>query len=298
MMITENTSDVIALLSNTVSRMVITDGDHQTAIPTLSLHRRSEASTTHCIYNLGLGIVLQGEKQVMVGDSVLTYTAGQTMLTTIDIPVVSHTRNTPDHKPFLGLMLLIDVQMINQLVNQMGQQKLKELAQPSFSVQPIDYALIDAVSRLVSLLDEPALLPLLSPVLQQEIMVRLLTGVNGVYLRQLIKTGSVSQKIMKAVAWLKHNFVQAIRIDDLADQVFMSPSTFRQHFREITGMSPLQYQKQLRLQEARHLMLNQRLDVGHAAGLVGYESASQFSREYARLFGLAPQKDIQGLQLI
>ncbi|NIE96924.1 AraC family transcriptional regulator [Acinetobacter sp. Tr-809] len=294
----EDTQQVIASLAQTVDHLIRTDGDHDTAIPSLSLHRRSTASATHCIYNLGLGVVLQGEKQVMVGDQMLTYTAGQTMLTTIDLPVISHTRTAPKHQPFLGLMLLLDIPMVTQMVSEMGQLNLKEKTQPSFGVQPVDYVLIEAISRLVNLLDEPVLLPQLAPILQQEIMIRLLTGPNGVYLRQLIKTGSVSQKIAKAVAWLKHNFVQAIRMDDLAEQVYMSPSTFRQHFREITGMSPLQYQKQLRLQEARHLMLNQHFDVGHAAGLVGYESASQFSREYSRLFGNAPQRDIQDLQLV
>lgn len=293
----ENTNDVIISLANTVDRLSQNDGDHRTAISTLSLHRRSEPSSAYCIYNLGLGIVLQGEKQVIIGEEIFTYTPGQSMLTTIDIPVISHTRCTAGHKPFLGLMLLLDVAIIRKMVSQMGQLDFQEKTQPSFGVQPIDYALIESISRLVHLLDEPVLLSQLSPIIQQEIMIRLLTGPNGVYLRQLIKTSSVNGKIEKAVSWLKHNFIQQIQMDALAEQVFMSPSTFRQHFREITGMSPLQYQKQLRLQEARHLMLNGEVDVGHAAGLVGYESASQFSREYSRLFGSSPQKDIQNLRL-
>ncbi|WP_224992114.1 AraC family transcriptional regulator [Acinetobacter pittii] len=293
----ENTNDVISSLAITVERLIQIDGDHQTAIPTLSLHRRSEPSATHCIYNLGLGIVLQGEKQVIIGEEIFTYTQGQSMLTTIDIPVISHTRRTSEHKPFLGLMLLLDVSMIRKMVSQMGQMNFQEKTQRSFGVQTIDYALIESVNRLVNLLNEPVLLSQLSPIIQQEIIIRLLTGPNGIYLRQLIKTGSVSNKIEKAVSWLKYNFVKQIQMDDLAEKAYMSPSTFRQHFREITGMSPLQYQKQLRLQEARHLMLNRDVDVGHAAGLVGYESASQFSREYSRLFGSSPQKDIQNLLL-
>lgn len=293
----ETTNDVITSLAKNVDRLSQTDGDHQTAISTLSLHRRSKPSATHCIYNLGLGIVLQGEKQVIIGEEIFTYTSGQSMLTTIDIPVVSHTRCTTGHKPFLGLMLSLDVAMIRKIVSQLGQLDFKEKIQPSFGVQVIDYALIESINRLVNLIDEPVLLSQLSPIIQQEIMIRLLTGPNGVYLRQLIKVGSMNSKIEKAVSWLKHNFIKQIQMDDLADLVFMSPSTFRQHFREITGMSPLQYQKQLRLQEARHLMLNGEVDVGHAASLVGYESASQFSREYSRLFGSSPQKDIQNLLL-
>lgn len=293
----DNTHDVITSLANTVERLIQIDGDHQTAIPALSLHRRSVPTATHCIYNLGLGIVLQGEKQVIIGEQIFTYSAGQSMLTTIDIPVISHIRRASEHKPFLGLMLLLDVSMIRKMVAQMGQMDIQEQTQPSFGVQTIDYALIESISRLVNLLDEPVLFNQLSPIIQQEIMIRLLTGPNGVYLRQLIKVGSVNSKIEKAVAWLKHNFIKHIQMDELAEHVYMSPSTFRQHFREITGMSPLQYQKQLRLQEARHLMLNRHMDVGHAAGLVGYESPSQFSREYSRFFGASPQKDIQSLLL-
>lgn len=293
----ENTPTILRSLAQTVEHLTRTDEDHQTAIPALSLHRRSAPSATHCIYNLGLGMVLQGEKQVIIGEHIFTYRAGQSMLTTIDLPVISHTRRTSSHQPFLGVMLLLDTAMIRTMVAQMGQLDMKEETVPSFGVQTMDYALIESVNRLVNLLNEPVLLSQLSPIVQQEIMIRLLTGPNAVYLRQLIKAGSVSEKIEKAVAWLKYNFIQQIQMDDLAEQVYMSPSTFRQRFREITGMSPLQYQKQLRLQEARHLMLNQQVDVGHAAGLVGYESASQFSREYSRLFGSSPQKDIQNLLL-
>ncbi|MEG0603469.1 MAG: AraC family transcriptional regulator [Acinetobacter sp.] len=294
----ENTADVIISLVNTVERLTVSDGDHQTAISRLSLHRRSEASTTHCIYHLGLGLVLQGEKQVIVGDQILHYAAGQMMLTTVDIPVISHTQCTAKHQPFLGLMLLLDIPMLAELVAEIKPMNQYKKMHSSFAIQSVDYALIESVSRLVHLLDETVLLPQLSPILQQEIMIRLLTGENGVYLCQLIQAGSVNQKIAGAVSWLKQNFVQSIRIDDLADQAFMSASTFRQRFREMTGMSPLQYQKQLRLQEARHLMLNRHLDVGYTASLVGYESASQFSREYSRLFGSAPQRDIQNLQSV
>lgn len=293
----ENTQDIITSLAHTVDRLILVDGDHETAIPLLSLHRRSEPSATHCIYNLGLGIVLQGEKQVVIGDQILTYSAGQTMLTTIDVPVVSHTRNAENHKPFLGLMLLLDLTMISKVSAQIEQLDIKEKVQPSFAVQPIDYVLIQAVHRLVTLLDEPVLLSQLSPIIQQEIMIRLLAGVNGVYLRQLIRVGSVSERVAKVVNWLKQNFVETICLDELADRFYMSSATLRQHFREVTGMSPLQYQKQLRLQQARHLLFNQHLEVGHVADLVGYESLSQFSREYARLFGATPLKDKQAAQL-
>ena len=166
------------------------------------------------------------------------------------------------------------------------------------SIERLDEALIDALVRLVKLVEEQALVPRLAPLIQQEITIRLLTGPHASQLRRLVTAGSPSQQIAKAVAWLKQNFVEALRGDDLADRAHMSPSTFRQHFRALTGLSPLQYQKQLRLQEARQLMLNQNLDAGSAAGRVGYESASQFSREYNRLFGAPPQRDVKRMRLI
>ena len=149
----------------------------------------------------------------------------------------------------------------------------------------------------MKLLEQPDLVPHLAPLIQQEITVRLLTGPHGPHLRHIVTVGSPSQQIATAVAWLKQNFIEAFRVDDLADRAHMSPSTFRQHFRSITGVSPLQYQKQLRLQEARQLMLNENHDAGSAAGQVGYESPSQFSREYSRLFGAPPQRDVSRMRL-
>jgi transcriptional regulator GlxA family with amidase domain len=141
------------------------------------------------------------------------------------------------------------------------------------------------------------LIPQLAPLIEREIAVRLLAGAYGPLLRHLVAAGSPSQQIARAVSWLKLNFANALRVDELAGHAHMSPSTFRQHFRSITGMSPLQYQKQLRLQEARQLMLSQNLDAGSAGVRVGYESASQFSREYARLFGAPPVRDIQRMRM-
>src|SRR5690606_25297070 len=147
------------------------------------------------------------------------------------------------------------------------------------------------------LLNEPVLASRLAPLIQQEITIRLLTGPHGPQLLHLVAAGSPSQKIAKAVTWLKQHYSQPMHVDALAAYAGMGSSTFRHHFRAITGMSPLQYQKQLRLQEARQLMLNQNLDAGHVGGLVGYESASQFNREYSRLFGEPPHRDVRRMRL-
>jgi AraC-like DNA-binding protein len=295
-------SDVPATsgLARAIRRLAQTDGDHNTAVPPLTLHRRSAPSEPlHCIYNLGLGVVAQGDKQVLLGGEAINYGPGQSMLTTIDLPVVSHVTRASVREPFLGMMLTLDVRTIVQIASEMDvPRSRRDDGSGSISFKALDAALLDALIRLVALLDEPALIPRLAPLIQQEITIRLLTGPHGSQLRRLVTAGSPSQQIAKAVAWLKQNFVEALHGDDLADRAHMSPSTFRQHFRNLTGLSPLQYQKQLRLQEARQLMLNQNLDAGSAAGRVGYESASQFSREYNRLFGAPPQRDIKRLRLI
>ena len=286
-------------LARAIADFAQSDGDHVTAIPALSLHRRSSPTDPlHCIFNLGLGLVAQGDKQVMLGEEVISYGPGQSMLTSIDLPVISHVMRASVQEPLLGLMLKLDSQRIVQMAAEM---QLPSPARGStyrpISIEVLDDALLSALIRLVKLLDEPALVDRLAPLVQQEITIRLLTGPHGPQLQHLAANGSPSQQIAKAVAWLKQNFARAIQVADLAARVHMSPSTFRQHFRAITGTSPLQYQKQLRLQEARQLMLNQNVDAGNAGGLVGYESASQFSREYSRLFGAPPQQDVRRMRL-
>jgi AraC-like DNA-binding protein len=158
--------------------------------------------------------------------------------------------------------------------------------------------LVAAFGRLIDLLSEPQDIPILAPVIQREIFYRLLVGDQGLRLRQMASIGSQSHQIARAIDWLKSNFARPLRIDDLATQVNMSISTFHHHFRVLTAMSPLQYQKWLRLHEARRLMLTERLDAGAAAFQVGYESPSQFSREYSRLFGSPPLRDITNLRQI
>ncbi len=276
-----------------------TNGDHTTAIPALTLHRRAAPTEPlHCIYHLGLGVVAQGGKQVILGSESLSYVPGQSMLTTIDLPVVSHVTHATSREPFLGMMLRLDARAILQLAAEMNApRRQRDAVYRTVSIETLGADLLDALLRLVKLLEQPDLVPHLAPMIQQEITVRLLIGPHGPHLRHIVTVGSPSQQIATAVAWLKQNFVEAFRVDDLADRAHMSPSTFRQHFRSITGVSPLQYQKQLRLQEARQLMLNENHDAGSAAGQVGYESPSQFSREYSRLFGAPPQRDVSRMRL-
>jgi AraC-like DNA-binding protein len=286
-------------LARAIALIAQSDGDHLTAVPALSLHRRQmPTEPMHCIYGLGLGIVAQGGKQVMLGGEVMDYGPGQSMLTTVDLPVVAHVTRASAREPFLGIMLTLQAHTIVQLAADIELTPIrKDHGYRSLSIETLDAALLEALVRLLALLEEPALLARLAPLIQEEITIRLLMGPHGMYLRQLASVGSPGQQIAKTVAWLKQHYAQAVDMEELAVRAHMSPSTFRQHFRDITGVSPLQYQKQLRLQEARQLMLNQDLDAGNASGRVGYESASQFSREYSRLFGAPPQRDIRRMRL-
>ncbi|KPZ08394.1 Transcriptional regulator, AraC family [Pseudomonas syringae pv. viburni] len=287
------------VLARVIDRFAQTDGDHITAIPGLTFHRRkAPTEPLHCIYGVGLGVVVQGGKQVTLGEQVADYGPGQSMLTTIDLPVLAHVTHASTREPFLGMMLTLDMRLIMQIASEMElPQPDKDSSCQPVTIEKLDGTLGDALVRLVKLLDEPTVVPQLAPLIRHEITVRLLTGPHGAQLQHLVAAGSPSQQIAKAVAWLKQNFKQPLHVDELAERARMSPSTFRQHFRAITGMSPLQFQKQLRLQEARQLMLNQNLDAGYAGGLVGYESASQFNREYSRLFGAPPQRDIKRMRL-
>jgi len=281
-----------------VGRIAQTDGDYNTLISALTLYRRSSATAPMpCIYGLGLGLAVQGRKRVTLGDEVFDYQAGQSLITTVDLPVVSYVTCASSIEPYLGVRLELDARVIAQLVAEMEFAAPLQIATTrAMSVVTLDDALKDALIRLIRLLAEPQLIPLLAPLIQQEIAVRLLSGEHGPNLRRLVAVGSPSQQIAKVITWLKQHYTEDVPMDDLATKAHMSPSTFRQHFRAVAGMSPLQYLKNLRLQDARQLMLNENLDAGSAAVRVGYESASQFSREYSRLFGEPPNRDIKRIR--
>jgi len=227
-------------LAALIAKHVPGTGDLVTRLPALSLHRRaSPTDPMPCIYGLGLGVVAQGSKQVMQQEAVLHYQAGQGMLTSIDQPVVSHVSVASVAKPFLGLMLTLDP---NQVMRTVSDLQLppppKESTHQAIVIAELDSDVVRALERLLKLLDEPVLFDHLAPLVLQEIIVRLLVGQHGVALRHLVAAGSPMQQISKVVAWLKQNLAEPMRIDDLAERVHMSPSTFRQHFRTLTGVSP------------------------------------------------------------
>ncbi|MCZ8251358.1 MAG: AraC family transcriptional regulator [Hylemonella sp.] len=288
----------ITTLAAEIGKIARNDGDYQTAIPQLMMARRSgRTEPLACMYMLGLAVVAQGSKRVTLNDQVVDYAPGQSLLVTVDLPVVSQVTQADPAQPFLGMLVKLDTRALVQLAADMELPPLpRDQAARGLSVAAMEEPLLDAVVRLVRLLQEPQHIERLAPLVQQEIMVRLLTGPHGPYLRHLMAAGSPSHQIAQAIAWLRSNYHRDVLMDELAARAHMSPSTFRAHFRSLTGMSPLQYQKQLRLQEARQLMLTQALDASSTAIRVGYESVSQFNREYSRHFGAPPQRDIKRMR--
>lgn len=286
-------------LASALHDIAQTDGPHTTALPALSVYRSSTPTAPMaCLYGLGLAITVQGSKRVSYGDQVFQYMPGKSLLTAVDLPVVAQITEASQTEPFLGLLITLDAKALMQLCAEMALPPVPRVATPrAVSLCDLDPPLLDAVLRLLRVLKEPTLLPHVAPLIQQEIMVRLLSGPHGMDLRHLLAAGSPSHQVARAMAWLRQHFRDNVLMDELAATVHMSPSTFRQHFRQLTGLSPLQYQKQLRLQEARHLMLNQGIDALSTATRVGYESASQFSRDYRRLFGEPPQRDVKRMRV-
>lgn len=293
-----NRSSIDNFLLSLVEDIAQNDGDYPTEIPVLSIYRRSTVTDPMpCVFGLGLGVTLQGRKRVTLGEDVFDYGSGQALINTIDLPVVSYVTQATITEPYLGLRLDLDANLIVQIATEMNASRIyKGGPSRAMSVIALDDGLLDALMRLIKLLNEPNKIPFIAPLIQREIIIRLLDGEHGPMLQHLAAVGSPSQQISQVIAWMKLNYTNTILIDELAAKAHMSSSTFRQHFRTLTGLSPLQYLKNLRLQDARHWMIYEDMDAGSAAIRVGYESVSQFNREYARMFGEPPLRDIKRMR--
>jgi AraC-like DNA-binding protein len=292
--------DALELLGKSIARWTDKGDLTETAIPGLSLHQREETTEPiSLLYEPRLCLVAQGAKRVLLGDDTYVYDEQHFLITTVDLPTFVQITKASKDKPYLGLVFRLNLQGMSQMMvdsnlpSPRPQQSNRGMATGEVTLQ-----MVSAFQRLVDLLDEPKDIPMLAPIICREIYYRLLVGDQGARLRQMLSSGSQSQQIARAIDWLKENYMQPLRIDDLASKANMSTSTFHHHFRTLTAMSPLQYQKWLRLNEARRLMLTELQDAASAAFEVGYESPSQFSREYSRLFGSPPLRDITNLREI
>lgn len=244
-----------------------------------------------------LCLIAQGSKRLLVGGESYVYNTDRYLLTSVHLPTVVCVAEASPEKPYFGIRIRLDQQQLSQLMAD-SQLPPPKNQQPSrgIATAAVTPPLLSAVLRLVELLDDERDIPILAPTIQREIIYRLLVGELGNRLRQIATVGSLTNEVSRAIDWIKENFQSPLDVDDLASQARMSRSTFYQHFRSVTAMSPLQYQKLIRLQEARRLMLTEHLDAASAGHRVGYGSPSQFSREYSREFGASPLRDVAGLR--
>lgn len=285
-------------LAKSIARLTEHGELRTTTIKGLSLFRKSETSEPLTgMYEPSVCLIAQGAKRVLLGSDTYIYDSNHYLFSGLTLPVTAQIIEATDKAPYLGLRLTFDYSDITQLMieSQLPPPK-SEKTERGMATGELTLPLVNAFQRLIDLLDNEQDIPILSPVIQREIFYRLLVGEQGKRLRQLTVTGSTSQQVAQIVAWIKSNFTKPIRIEDLADMAEMGISTFHHHFREMTALSPLQFQKRLRLQEARRLMLTENIDAATAAFHVGYESPSQFSREYGRLYGVSPIRDITALR--
>lgn len=264
----------------------------QTPIPGLSTVRATEPSgLLHAIAQPLVCLVLQGSKQVAMGAQTFDFSAGESLLITADVPTVSQITRASAAAPYLSIALELSLPVIADLSAQMGAVSGGDHA--PVHVDPTDAEVADVTLRLMRLLERPEAVPLLHASLVRELHYWLLAGRHGAAIRRLGWPGSHAQRVARAVAVLRADFAQPLPVESLAALAGMSPSSFHQHFRAVTSLSPLQFQKQLRLIEARRLMLAEGASASSAAFAVGYESVPQFTREYGRLFGLPPVRDTQ-----
>jgi AraC-like DNA-binding protein len=285
-------------LRESIARWTIKGDQFPSAIPVLSLFREDEPTEPmSAVYEPSICMVVQGAKRVLLGNEQYVYNDHQYLITSVDLPTFFQVIEASKERPLLGLKLTFDIQEVSQLlVDSNFPHHRAQQSGHGMATSEITLPLLTAFQRLIDLLDEEHDIPVLAPIIQKEIIYLLLVGEQGARLRQIAAAGSQSQQMARAIEWLKDNFTQQLRIDDLASQARMSASSFHNHFRSMTALSPLQYQKHLRLHEARRLMLAESMDAANAAFHVGYESPSQFSREYNRMFGAPPLRDITKLR--
>lgn len=287
-------------LAELISHHAHHDGTFNTMIPGLYLNRYSCTDTppaVHAIDSPFVGIAVQGEKEMTVGNEVYRYGGARIFIAPVALPVTMQTTHAGDLEPFLGIGLMLDAQKIAELVLKVYPQGLPKVSQrkPGYLVDA-DLGFLHCLTRLLECLSDAGDVELLAPLVMDEILIRLLRSPIGDKVGEMGITNSSVNRVAQAISWLRDNFSQPIKVAELAELVHMSVSSFSEHFKSVTSMSPMRYQKALRLHKARELMLSKDMDATQACRMVGYVSDSQFSRDYRHLFGNPPQRDIARLR--
>lgn len=284
-------------LADRIARAVPEDGRAEPLIG-LSLHRScSPTEPVHSVSRPAFCVIAQGSKEIFLGADRYEYDPAHYLLTTVELPVVSHVLEASREQPYLSVRLLLDPTLVGSVLVEGDVPLPRDQGDvKALDVSPLDAGLLDAVLRLVRLLDSPAEARVLAPLVTREIVTRLLIGAQGARLRQIAVLGGSAHRIARAVDLLRKDFSQPLRIESIAQELGMSVSGLHHQFKAITAMSPLQFQKRLRLQEARRLMLGEHLDAAGAGSRVGYDDAAHFNREYKSVFGLPPIRDVERLR--
>ncbi|WP_034296670.1 AraC family transcriptional regulator [Herbaspirillum sp. RV1423] len=270
-----------------------TEGSLETAIDGVAIHRIvNPQGPKHAVQKPAFAVIAQGSKRLYVGDDIYDYDPMHYLVSSVDLPMVGKVTTSSPAEPYLGLRMDLDTKEIGALIGDENlPQGIPSDASRGLFVNRLNTTLLDAVLRLLRLLETPRDIPIMAPMIKREILYRLLMNGQGALLRQTVLQDSQMNRIAKAIRLMKESFTLPLRVDDIARDVHMSVSSLHHHFKVVTAMSPLQYQKNLRLQEARRLILADDVSVAIAAQTVGYESSSQFSREYSRMFGAPPLRD-------
>jgi AraC-like DNA-binding protein len=285
-------------LAARIARALPRDG---TIEPQPGLHLRRHSGPTERVYasaQPSFCVIAQGSKDILLGEARFRYDPARYLISTMELPLIGQVVDASPERPYLSFRLVLDPSVVTSVMVESG------IAQPrgdgggvkAVDVSPLDANLLDATLRLVRLIDAPGDYHALAPLVIREIVYRLLTGAQGSRMRHLATFGGHAHRMVRAVEKLRKDFDKPLRIEDIARELSMSISGFHAHFRAVTAMSPLQFQKQLRLQEARRLMLSENLDAAEAGYRVGYDDASHFSREYKRHFGKPPIRDVERLR--
>ncbi|TKA92572.1 AraC family transcriptional regulator [Halopseudomonas bauzanensis] len=290
-------------LADLVSSRITTEGIHKTIIPGLELFRIDAPSgCVSTVYEPSLCVIAQGRKTVELGDREIVYGALSYMVSSVDLPVQGRVIDASPEQPYLAVKISIDPAEVADLVLQLGDSAASDeqtdcpYSGCGLCIAQIDLGILDAMTRLVQLLDSPTDAKVLAPLIQREIIYRALVGEMGPRMREFVSADSQSHRISKVISVLKSRFAEPLRVRELAEDVNMSESALYHSFKQVTRMSPVQFQKKLRLHEARRLMLSEGLEAATASYRVGYESPSHFSREYSRMFGAPPRADVTKLR--
>lgn len=285
-------------LAQRIAASVGSEETRVTEVPGLTVHRRT-GPTPPCsmTYEPSLILTAQGRKRVEFGDQAFTYGSSHYLLASVALPVVARVVEASEQTPCLALSLKLQMQVVREILSREEFSVASHAGKgPAIAIGELTVELLDSFCRLMRLLDQPREIQFLHGLIEREIIFRVLLGPEGARLRAIATAGDQSHRTARAIAWIKDNYARPLRVEELAEMAGMGVSTLHHHFRALTAMSPLQYQKQIRLQEARAKMSLHGLDAGSAAVEVGYESASQFTREYKRLFGQTPMRDTRMLR--